>query len=53
MSQPYSEAMDMRLSVMYTACAMSLREQTVDIVTFTQFEESNILTKTCNLFGKW
>ena len=39
--------MVMRLSVTYTPYATSLREQTGDIITFTQFEEGNILTKTC------
>ena len=46
--QPYSEEMLMRLVVTYTPCAMSAREQTGDIITFTQFEEGNILTKTRN-----
>ena len=40
--------MDMRLAVTYTPCALSSREKTVDIITFTQFEEGNILTKTQN-----
>ena len=44
-SQPYSEAMAMRPAVMYTPCATSPREQTGNIITFTQFEEGNILTK--------
>ena len=47
-SQPYSEAMIMRLAVMYTPYGTSSREQTGDIITFTQFEEGNILAKTCN-----
>ena len=47
-SVTYSEAMVVRLSVAYTPCATSLREQTGDIFTFTQFEEGNILTKTRN-----
>ena len=47
-SQLYSEAMSMRSSVMYTPCATSLREQAGNIITFTQFGEGNILTKTCN-----
>ena len=34
--------------VTYTPCAMSLREQTGNVITFTQFEEWNILTKTRN-----
>ena len=38
-SQPSSEAMMMRLAVTYTPCATSSREQTGDIITFTQFEE--------------
>ena len=41
-SQPYSESMMMRPSVMYTPCATSSREQTRDIITFTQSEEGNI-----------
>ena len=40
--------MAMRTSVMYTPCATSLREQTGDIITFTQFEEGNILSENCN-----
>ena len=41
-SQPYSEAIRMRLEVTYTPCDTSSREQTGDIITFTQFEEGNI-----------
>ena len=40
--------MDMRLVVSYIPCAKSLREQTSDIITFTQFEEVNILSNTRN-----
>ena len=47
-SQTYSEAMAMRPTVKYTPCAKSSREQTGNITTLTQFEEGNILTKTCN-----
>ena len=32
----------------YTPCATSSREQTGDIITLAQFEEGNILNKTCN-----
>ena len=32
----------------YTPCTTSSREQTGDIITFIQFEEGNVLTKTCN-----
>ena len=38
----------MRPAVTYTHCATSSREQTGNIITFTQFEEWNILTKTRN-----
>ena len=47
-SRPYSEAMEMRPAVTYTLYATSSKEQTGDVITFTQFEEGNILTKTCN-----
>ena len=47
-SQPYSEEMAMRPEVTYTPCATSSREQTGNIITFAQFEEGNILTKTLN-----
>ena len=36
-SQPYAEAMDMRLTVSYIPCAASSKEQTGDIITFAQF----------------
>ena len=45
-SRPYSEAMVMRTAVTYTPYATSSREQTGDVITFTQFEEGNILTDT-------
>ena len=38
----------MRPEVMYTPCATSSREQTGNIITFAQFEEGNLLTKTRN-----
>ena len=47
-SQPYLEAMVMPPAVTYTPCATSLREQTDNIITFAQFEEGNIFTKTRN-----
>ena len=40
--------MSMRTEVMYTPYATSSKEQTGDVITFAQFEEVNILTKTCN-----
>ena len=40
--------MAMRPTVTYTPYATSLREQTGDLITFTQFEEGNILTETRN-----
>ena len=47
-SQLYPEATAMCLAVTYTPCATSSREQTHNIIMFTQFEEGNILTKTFN-----
>ena len=38
----------MRPAVTYTPYAMSSKEQTGDVITFTQFEEGNILIETCN-----
>ena len=42
MSQLYAEAMSMRSYVSYRTCAISSKEQTGDIITFAQFEESNL-----------
>ena len=41
-SQPYSEAMVVRLEVTYTQYATSSKEQTGDIITSAQFEEEDI-----------
>ena len=38
----------MRPAVTYTPYATSSKEQTGDVITFTQFEEGNIWTKTPN-----
>ena len=38
----------MRPAVTYTPCATSSREQTVNIITVTQFEEGDILSETRN-----
>ena len=38
----------MRPAVMYTPYGTSSREKTGDVITFAQFEEGNILTKTRN-----
>ena len=38
----------MRPAVTYTPYATSPKEQTGNIIKFAQFEEGNILTKTCN-----
>ena len=46
MSQPYSEATAMRQEVTYTPYATSFKKLTGDVITFTQFEEGNILTET-------
>ena len=48
MSRPYSEAMALHTAVTYTPYATSSKEQTGDVITFAQFEEGNILTKTRN-----
>ena len=40
--------MAMRPAVTYTSYGMSSIEESGDIITFTQFEEGNILTKTRN-----
>ena len=47
-SRPYAEAMAMRPAVTYTPYATSSREQTGDVITFTQFEEGNLITETRN-----
>ena len=47
-SRPYSEALTMRPAVTYTKYATSSKEQTGDVITFTHFEEGEILTKTRN-----
>ena len=41
-SRPYSEAMVVLPAVTYTPYATSSKEQTGDVITFTQFEEGNI-----------
>ena len=38
----------MRPEVTYTPYAMSSKEKTCNVITFTQFEEGNILTETRN-----
>ena len=47
-SRPYSEAMVMHPAVTYTLYATSSKEKTGDVITFAQFEEGIILTKTRN-----
>ena len=47
-SRPYAEAMAMRPSVTYTPYATSSNEQTGDIITFSKFEEVNLLSETRN-----
>ena len=47
-SRPYAEAMAMRPTVKYTPYATSSKEQTSDVITFTQFEEGNLLNETRN-----
>ena len=48
MSRPYSEAMMMHPAVTYNPYVTSSKEQTGNIITFTQFEEGNILTENRN-----
>ena len=50
-SQHYSDATTMRLSVTYKTFATSSREKTGDKITFTQFEEGNLLSETHNDAG--
>ena len=38
----------MRWAVTYTPYATSSKEQTGDVITFTQFEEGNLISETCN-----
>ena len=38
----------MRPEVTYTPYVTSLKEKTGDVITFTQFDEGNTSTKTCN-----
>ena len=40
--------MAMRPAVTYTSYATSSKEQTGDVITFTQFEEGNLLSETRN-----
>ena len=47
-SQPYAEAMAVQLAVSCIAYAASSKEQTGDIITFTQFEEGNLSSTTRN-----
>ena len=47
-SRSYSEAMAMRLSVTYTLYATPSKEQTGNIITFTQFEEGNLVSEDRN-----
>ena len=51
-SQPYAEAMAMRTAMSYTPNATSSREKTGDIITFTQFEEGNLLSEIHNLLSE-
>ena len=47
-SRPYAEAMAMCPTVTYTPYTTSSKEQTGDVITFTQFEEGNLLSETRN-----
>ena len=47
-SRPYEEAMVMRPTVTYTPYATSSKEQTGNVIMFTQFEEGNLINETRN-----
>ena len=47
-SQPYTESMAMRLAVQYIPYAIYSKEKTVHVITFTQFEDGNLLLESCN-----
>ena len=47
-SRPYAKGVVMRPAVTYTPYATSSKEQTGDVITFTQFEEGGLLTETRN-----
>ena len=47
-SRSYSEAMAVHPAVMYTPYDTSSKEQTVNVITFAQFEEGDLLTETRN-----
>ena len=46
--RPYAEAMAMRPAVTYTPYATPSKEQTGNVITFTQFEEGDLLSETIN-----
>ena len=50
-SPPYSEVMAVHKSVTYTPCAKYSREKTGNIITFAQFEEGGLVTRTRNDAG--
>ena len=47
-SRPYSEAMAMRLAVTYNSYVTYSKEKTGNVITFAQFEEGDLFTKTCS-----
>ena len=47
-SQLYAEAMAMHPAVTYTQYVTSSKEQTGNLITFTQFEEGNLISETRN-----
>ena len=52
MSQPYAEAMYMQPAVSCITYDTYSREKTSNIITFTQFEEGNLLSETQNLLSE-
>ena len=47
-SRPYAEAMAMRPTVTYTPYTTSSKEQTGNVIKFSQFEEGNLISETRN-----
>ena len=48
-SRPYSEALAIRTAVLYIAYTTSSTEQTGNIITFTQFQEGNLVENELNV----
>ena len=49
MSSPYSEALKTQPEVLYITYTTSSHEKTGDIITFSHFEEENLVENECNV----